>query len=160
MNKTATYTYKLPLFAGAILAGASEEDLVALEGFAIPAGVAFQIRDDILGVFGEEEKTGKETITDLIEGKKTLLVTEAYKNASPEQKEKLDMYLGKKDLTEEEAEKVRDIFRDTGALKYSMEECKRQVEIAKTSLKKLVDKEEKAFSFLQDIADYMIMRNM
>ena len=158
--KTALYTYKLPLFAGAILTDATDTELKALDGFAMPGGVAFQIRDDIIGVFGKSEETGKEIKGDLIEGKKTLLVTEAYKNGSQDQKEKLDKYLGKEDLTDSEANEVRSIFIDTGSLEYSKEECKSQVEKAKKSLKNLSDKDKESYEFLEGIADYMIVRSV
>lgn len=159
--KTATYTYRLPLFSGAILAGANKSDLELLDGYAMPSGVAFQIRDDVLGVFGEIDETGKDVKGDLIEGKKTLLVTEAYKNADATQKIGLKRLIGKKDLTDEEADIVRDIFRKTGSLAYSVAKCQEQIEKAKTALSKLKGKEEtEAFHFLNGIADYMLIRNV
>lgn len=158
--KTAIYTYRLPLFTGAILAGASQEGLDALEEYAMPSGVAFQIRDDVLGVFGDSEETGKENVGDIIEGKKTLLVTEAYKHGTDEQVHKLNQYLGKKDLTEEEANIVREIFKETGALEYSRKECEHQITTAKKALEMLKGKDAEALEFLEGIADYMIIRNV
>lgn len=156
--KTATYTYELPLFAGAILAGADKKELKILEEYAVPSGIAFQIRDDILGVFGEVGETGKDIKGDLIEGKKTLLVTEAYKNANEEQKNILARCIGKKDLSDIEADQVRQVFENTGALIYSIAECQRQVNMAKEALTKLSRKQDEAYSFLMGIADYMVVR--
>lgn len=157
--KTATYTFRLPLFAGAILAGAKPADLENLEKYAMPCGIAFQIRDDILGVFGKEEETGKETMGDLIEGKKTLLVTQAYKKATANQKELLNKYLGKKNLKISEAHEVRQIFKETKSLDYSKKACFSNVKKAKEGLYKISKKNKTAFNFLEGIADYMIVRD-
>ncbi len=159
--KTATYTYRLPLFSGAILAGATVEDLAILDEYAMPSGIAFQIRDDVLGVFGEIGETGKDIKGDLIEGKKTLLVTEAYKNADVEQKEKLKELIGKKDLSDTEADLVREIFRNTGSLNYSVKKCQEQIDKAKLSLANFKrQKDSEALRFLMGIADYMIIRSV
>ena len=74
--KTASYTVRGPLLIGAILAGASAAQKAALERFATPLGVAFQLRDDLLGTFGDPARTGKPAATDLREGKRTALVVE------------------------------------------------------------------------------------
>ena len=71
--KTAYYTFSCPLSAGAILAGAKKQQTDLLYNYGIYLGRAFQIKDDILGIFGNENKIGKSTLTDLREGKKTLL---------------------------------------------------------------------------------------
>jgi geranylgeranyl diphosphate synthase type I len=74
--KTGSYTVRGPLAIGAILAGASAEQRAALDRFAGPLGVAFQLRDDLLGTFGDESKTGKPAGSDLRAGKRTALVAE------------------------------------------------------------------------------------
>lgn len=158
--KTATYTYRLPLFAGAILAGANDEDLKLLNDYAMPSGVAFQVRDDILGVFGKSDETGKEDTGDLIEGKKTLLVLEVLKKGTDEQKSKLELYLGKKDLNDTEANEVRTIMKDTGALDYSIKKCEDEISKAKIALQKFSNMNQVAYEFLESIADYMIIRNV
>ncbi len=159
-NKTATYTFKLPLFAGALLAGASEEALRALEGFAIPSGIAYQIRDDVLGVFGKSEETGKPVTDDLTEGKKTILVTSAYQHANHEQREQLNHLLGNKELTEAEADTIRSIFIDTGALEYAKFIAEEHVFAAKTSLETLSNKESESYGFLTGVADYILIRDL
>lgn len=159
-HKTATYTFRLPMLAGGILAGADNNQLRILEDYAIPCGIAFQIRDDVLGVFGNDESTGKSSLSDLREGKKTLLVSESYKNASHEQKQKLHRALGKLDLGEEEAQEVRDIFKSTGALNYSIVKCEEHIANAKQALKPLSGKNPDAYQFLNDLADYIIIRDI
>lgn len=75
--KTGSYTVSGPLALGATLAGASPEVLAALEVYAAPVGVAFQLRDDLLGTFGSEEETGKPVGNDLKNGKRTVIIAEA-----------------------------------------------------------------------------------
>jgi geranylgeranyl diphosphate synthase, type I len=75
--KTASYTVRAPVLIGARLAGASDDACRALEAFAVPLGVAFQLRDDILGTFGDPTSTGKPPFSDLRRGKRTALIAEA-----------------------------------------------------------------------------------
>jgi geranylgeranyl diphosphate synthase type I len=72
--KTGSYTVRGPLAIGAILAGATPEQRAALDRFASPLGVAFQLRDDLLGTFGDPKTTGKPAGNDLRRGKRTALV--------------------------------------------------------------------------------------
>jgi geranylgeranyl diphosphate synthase type I len=75
--KTASYTVRAPVLIGARLAGASDPACDALESFAEPLGVAFQLRDDVLGTFGDPKATGKPSLSDLRQGKRTALIAEA-----------------------------------------------------------------------------------
>lgn len=117
--KTASYTIEGPLHIGALLAGAREADLRILSSYGIPLGLAFQIQDDILGLFGSEEKTGKPVGSDLREGKKTLLIYHALQNCTEDEKEVLRRALGNPHLTRAEIERVREIVCETGSLEYS-----------------------------------------
>jgi len=74
LYKTAKYSLEAPLLIGAALAGAKDKSLSSLSEFGIPLGMAFQLRDDILGVFGDPEITGKPAGDDLREGKRTVLI--------------------------------------------------------------------------------------
>lgn len=157
--KTAKYTYEIPVISGAILAGATHEEIALLTEFSKYAGIAFQIFDDILGIFGDDENTGKPTISDIKEGKKTLLTLKAYESGDIKQKETLTNYLGKKDLTETEAEEVREIMRNTGALEFSKQKCHEFVTKAQSYLDRLNMQKTKEFEFLYKIAEYSISRN-
>jgi geranylgeranyl diphosphate synthase, type II len=110
--KTAVYSFECPLQAGAILAGASEEIVTTLADFGREIGVAYQIVDDLLGVFGRESETGKTTIGDLREGKRTVLIS--YATTTKEWAE-IEPLIGKDDLSEVEADRVRTLLVDTGA---------------------------------------------
>src|SRR6195952_2507045 len=110
--KTAVYSFECPLQAGAILAGASEETIATLADFGREIGVAYQIVDDLLGVFGEEAETGKTTIGDLREGKRTVLISYA---TSTREWAEIEPLTGKADPSEADADRVRELLIDTGA---------------------------------------------
>lgn len=84
--KTASYSFVGPLLVGASLAGATAVQLDGLRQFARPFGVAYQLQDDLLGVFGDQATTGKSTIGDIREGKRTFMVEQFKRLATEEQK--------------------------------------------------------------------------
>jgi geranylgeranyl diphosphate synthase type II len=110
--KTAVYSFECPLQAGAILAGAPEETVTTLAEFGREIGIAYQIVDDVLGVFGVEAETGKSVLGDLREGKRTVMI--AYAATTPEW-EHIEPLLGRADLTEEQAAAVRVLLNSSGA---------------------------------------------
>ncbi|MEZ5092344.1 polyprenyl synthetase family protein [Nocardioides sp.] len=92
--KSAKYSVERPLHIGAALAGATPGQLAELGAFGLPLGEAFQLRDDLLGVFGDPASTGKPAGDDLVEGKRTVLVALALDTAPPEAAAELDAALG------------------------------------------------------------------
>ena len=92
--KSAKYSIERPLHVGAALAGAGPEILAALSAFGLPLGEAFQLRDDLLGVFGDPATTGKPAGDDLVEGKRTVLVALALDAAPADDAALLDRSLG------------------------------------------------------------------
>jgi geranylgeranyl diphosphate synthase type I len=115
--KTACYTVVRPLQLGALLAGADDELLASYSRFAMPLGEAFQLRDDVLGVFGDSSATGKPTGDDLREGKHTVLLALARDRATGPQRGELDRLVGEPALTEDGVDILRSIIIDTGALR-------------------------------------------
>jgi geranylgeranyl diphosphate synthase type II len=114
--KTAAYSGALPLVVGAVLAGA-EPDLVAQLGAVGSAlGVAFQLTDDELGVFGDPTLTGKSVLSDLREGKRTELLLRAYAMSDEAGCAVLDAHVGRSDLDEAGAAAVREVMVGSGAL--------------------------------------------
>ena len=81
--KTAAYTIERPLHIGAACANASPELLQGLSDYGVNLGIAFQLRDDLLGVFGDSTKTGKPSGEDLREGKRTQLLADALEHLRP-----------------------------------------------------------------------------
>jgi geranylgeranyl diphosphate synthase type I len=112
--KSAKYSIERPLHIGAALAGASPATMSQLSRFGLPLGEAFQLRDDLLGVFGDPAATGKPAGDDLVEGKRTVLVALALDAAAPARAALLDRSLGSA-LTEEQVAELRSVIDDSGA---------------------------------------------
>jgi geranylgeranyl diphosphate synthase type I len=112
--KSAKYSIERPLHIGAALAGAPASTMRALSDFGLPLGEAFQLRDDLLGVFGDPETTGKPAGDDLVEGKRTVLVALALDAASPADAALLDRSLGSP-LSVDQVAELRRIIDDSGA---------------------------------------------
>ena len=114
--KTAAYTIERPLHLGAALAGADDDVVAAYRAFGTDLGIAFQLRDDLLGVFGDPAVTGKPAGDDLREGKRTLLVALARQHPDRAATAALEHALGKPDLTVEEVAAARDALTDLGVV--------------------------------------------
>jgi geranylgeranyl diphosphate synthase type I len=114
--KTSKYTIEGPLQFGAAAAGASPEVVEAISGYGLPLGEAFQLRDDVLGVFGDPGRTGKPSGDDLREGKRTMLVALAMQSASPAQAQMLRVGLGDRELDDSGVGALCDVITSTGAL--------------------------------------------
>jgi len=121
LYKTASYTFIGPLAVGALLAGASVEDRTLLRLFAKNIGIAFQLRDDIIGIFGDEQQTGKTTIGDIREGKRTYLVEQFYERATPDDIESFNRYFGDHSIVQQDAQIVKDLLIKSGALQKTEE---------------------------------------
>jgi geranylgeranyl diphosphate synthase type I len=155
--KTAKYTIEGPLHVGLILAGADEESLEKMSRYAVPVGIAFQIQDDILGVFGTEEELGKSVTSDIKEGKQTLLTVTARRLGTKAQRERLMFLLGNPQIDQTDIEEVREIMRLSDALAYARSRAKSLVEEGKEELKKLsigMDIRQ----ILKGLADYIVER--
>lgn len=114
--KAARYSVERPLLLGGAAAGASEELLAAYSSFGLALGEAFQLRDDVLGVFGDPEQTGKPAGDDLREGKQTLLIAYTLERAGPEARATVDRLLGDSQLDAGGVNRLRRVIVDTGAL--------------------------------------------
>ncbi|MGB9377193.1 MAG: polyprenyl synthetase family protein [Mycobacteriales bacterium] len=117
--KSAKYTVERPLHLGAALAGAPQSVVDAYTSYGLPLGEAFQLRDDLLGVFGDPKQTGKPAGDDLREGKRTVLMTLTVDQATPRQAAVLERHLGDPDLTPEGVDELRDVIEGTGAVAQS-----------------------------------------
>lgn len=152
--KTAIYTYENSLFIGAQLANLPDKALSILHEYSMDAGVAFQLRDDILGVFGDPSETGKSADSDLLQGKCTLLVLKAIDR--PEVKK----VWGNKNATKKDIEAAKRAIIDSGSLDYSK---KMTIKLAGKALKsaqelRKLGLDSKAVDYLAGIAQYMVER--
>ena len=114
--KAAKYTIERPLHLGGVLAGADESLLHTFTSYGLPLGEAFQLRDDVLGVFGDPVETGKPAGDDLREGKRTVLIAMTFQVATPAQLALLDRHLGDPSLTVAGLAALRGVIEESGAL--------------------------------------------
>lgn len=122
--KSGMYTVADPLAIGALFAGANDGVVAALDRYGAALGEAFQIRDDVLGTFGDPAHTGKDVDGDLREGKQTVLLAKARSAAGDEQRRVIDAHVGDPAIGADDADRVRQVIVTTGAL----EETNRLVE--------------------------------
>ncbi len=157
--KTSAYTIWGPLQIGGILGGGSEKQLQSFYEYGYNLGIAFQLQDDILGLYGDTKKTGKPAHSDLKEGKRTLLIIKALENATEDQKRQLLSLLGNRNITDEDADIAREIVKETGSLDYNRELAKN---LAEKGLKAIenADIEEEPKEYLIGIAEFLINRDV
>lgn len=158
LHKTSIYTVVGPLKIGALLGGMSNVQINAIEKFGEPVGIAFQLRDDELGLFSEEETLGKPIGSDIREGKNTVLRIKATDIASGGDKKFLKYAYGNQSITQRDVKKVQDLTIKTGALKYSEELSKELVEKGKRYIPKIT-KNKKLQDTLSSLADFSILRS-
>ena len=115
--KSAKYTIEKPLHLGAVLAGAGAEVLESYSAYGLPLGEAFQLRDDVLGVFGDPAATGKPAGDDLREGKRTALIAMALERADGAQTAVVRRHLGDPHLSADGVAALREVLEETGALR-------------------------------------------
>ncbi|HET7690301.1 MAG TPA: polyprenyl synthetase family protein [Nocardioidaceae bacterium] len=156
--KSAKYSVERPLHLGAALAGAGPEVIEALTSYGLPLGEAFQLRDDLLGVFGDPDVTGKPAGDDLVEGKRTVLVALALEALPVDAAAKLDQGLGTQ-LDEAAVEVLRRIITTSGA----HDEVERRIEaLTQASLEALAAAPvtEVAKTVLRDLAAAATQRSL
>jgi len=115
--KTSRYTFSLPMVTGAVLAEAPENDINKLKDLGEKIGIIFQIKDDELGLFGSEEKTGKPTGSDIQEGKNTLYISYLKKMATDDNRKIIEKIISNKDGSKEAVEKLKEIIIESGIKK-------------------------------------------
>lgn len=118
--KTARYSVVGPLHLGLMLAGGSEKLIRRIDSFADDIGVAYQIMDDVLGIYADEALLGKDVGSDILEYKQTILYMYV-RNYAPDYAGRLERHYGSPNVTEQDVEKVQDIFRESGALTYAQD---------------------------------------
>lgn len=116
-RKSSIYTFVNPLLCALALAGDTDETAQQqVEAFGLPAGLAFQLRDDWLGIFGSPEESGKSNLDDIHEGKNTFLVQETLGRCTEAQKKTLLEIIGNEQATEDDLKVVKDVMVQTGAV--------------------------------------------
>ena len=157
--KTSWYTITGPLQLGAILINADEKMLGEIEEIGNDMGIAFQIKDDILGVFGEEKIVGKSILSDMLEGKQTVLTKHFIENANESQIEKFNSIYGNNESNEQDLECLKEMFTETKSYDFAKTLCTNYAENIKNKILKL-DIKEKYKDILSDLCYYLCERNL
>lgn len=150
--KTAQYTFARPLRVGAIFAGASEEQLEILSEYGLHTGIAFQLRDDLLGL--RPKDLGKDK-SDITEGKKTIIMLRALDQLDKEDKETLLGCLGSEE--DVDLETALDLIKKTDAVDYNKRLYNKHMKKAREIIKDAPFNEE-INKFLFDLAEYVTLR--
>lgn len=156
--KSSRYTFINPLQTGAVLAGGDDGISQALDKLGLNAGIAFQLRDDVIGLFGDPAKTGKSNLDDLREGKMTILIQYALTNGSSQHKQIIAQALGKADLSEAAGRKARAAVKASGAYDYTMDLAKQYTAQAQKVLEANKSWDEQGRRFLNGLMAYAIER--
>ncbi len=157
-RKTAAL-FKSSILIGSIIAGAPEEDLARLSEFATSIGIAFQIRDDELGLMADESVLGKPRYSDLREGKKTLLVLYALERADEVRRRKILNSLGRPGATRAELEDVAKTIVELGALEYSNKLAEEFVRRGAEALDSTNPRDAESREMLKELALYVTRRS-
>lgn len=149
--KTAHYSFVMPLSVGAILAGATDFQLQAIEKYGTQVGLAFQIQDDILGVTGDPKVTGKSNSSDITSGKQTHILQKTLELGDPQFIKK---YYG----TNKKTDEIRKLMQGCGAI----DACKKLAQDHANQAKRYLGKittNEKVKIILSQLADFVVTRN-
>lgn len=155
--KSARYSVARPLEIGAVLATGRSALADGLFRFGVPLGQAFQLRDDILGVFGDEATTGKSAVSDLVEGKRTWLLAATLERLPAEDAEDVGSLLGDPSLDDAAVSTIRRAMVESGGLAATEEKIDDLVDLAMTELERL-PVGEGARSTLRSLASYLVDR--
>lgn len=157
VSKKTGALFEASAVLGALVATDEKNILSSMAVYGRSLGIAFQIRDDILGLTGTEKEIGKPVYSDIREGKKTLLVIYALSRLDEEAKEKLRMILGKRDATREELEQAAELIKSSGALDYAEKLAQEYVNQALNALKVLPESEYR--EILEELALFAVKRS-
>jgi len=153
--KSGRYTAERPIQLGGLLAGASPSALAGLSRYGTAVGEAFQLQDDLLGMFGDAGTVGKPVGEDLREGKFTFLIHHALATATPEQRRTLESALGNPDLTAAEVARAQEILVETGARAKVTEMVAERLEEARAAFDGISGLAAEGRLFFEGLLDYL-----
>jgi len=157
LGKTGYYSGIAPLKVGAIIAGATAQEEEALEAFGKNSSIAFQIQDDLLNILGDERTMGKDYLSDILEGKRTLMVIHCLAEASPADRQRLVdlLRLGQRKDNDQALEVVAMLQR-YGSIEYARSYARRLIVDARSYLTAM--RESDAREVLGSMADFFLER--
>lgn len=156
-HKTAYYSAATPLACGAICASGTEEQIEALFSFGLDAGLAFQLRDDLLNLVGDPAEQGKDYRSDITEGKRTLMVVWALQHLPQEERQELQSLLESGITQPDKLARAVELIDEAGAIEYARLYAHQLVDRAKAHLNG-VEIADKALVVLESMADFFVER--
>ncbi len=157
-TKSGNYTIQKPLLLGAVLANADQLQIDILQEIGEKLGLVFQIVDDILGVFGDEQVTGKSTSGDILEGKRTLLMARTFQCCDELEKQQFKQIVGNPKSTADEITWVKDLVEKKGVLVQLHNYCQELVTDFQVKLAENFDIKNQGVIFLSKFAQYLLKR--
>jgi geranylgeranyl diphosphate synthase type II len=157
-HKTADYSIILPLQFGAILAGADKETIESMNKFGQPLGIGYQIIDDVIGIYGSQQAIGKPVLSDLQEGKKTILIRNGLKLASSDQKRRILSVFGNSRANLADLKMVKKYLDDSGAKAKTLISAQDYVKEAIDAIPEITS-DESLQKLLSEFANYCMTRN-
>jgi geranylgeranyl diphosphate synthase, type II len=162
LKKTCWYSFIHPCRIGAMIAGREATDLSAFNAFGYYLGTAFQIQDDVLNLSGDE-RYGKEINGDLLEGKRTLILTHLFKNCDEQDRRRLQFFLGKprRQRLPREVAWVQEVMRRTGSIEYARDVALRFAAAARREFTNAYSgaSSTRDTEFVRALLDYMVSRH-
>lgn len=155
--KTVLYSVQSPLKIGASLANATAEQVRKISDVGLPLGEAFQLRDDVLGIFGDPATTGKPAGDDIVVGKRTVIMAKTASRSSPREREFLRSVLSSPTTSQSDVDAVRKIVVDSGAL-HEVESLIKQLHTTALEALESLDLEQRGKQMLKDLADAAVRR--
>jgi len=156
--KSAKYSVIGPMLMGLGVTKVRKSQLDAIETYGTAVGIGYQLFDDMLGIFGDEKTMGKSILSDMCEGKNTLIIHKARQLASPKDLESISRIWGNPESGNRDLKEIREIVRRCGALSWCESENMRLAIVAKKEIAK-VTKNHKLQQILSEVADYVVSRN-
>ena len=160
VHKTGRYTFSLPLMTGAVLGGASDDQIDALSELGEILGIIFQIKDDELGLFGTQEKIGKPVGTDLSEGKQTIFYNLLLRSLEAEEAVRIKSLVGRDSVAPEEVHFVREKLQETGVMARVAEILEAHQQKAKRIMKLLPLESSSYGTILTRFVEYNLTRTV
>lgn len=137
-EKTAHYTVVYPLLMGYVLSGGfDKKEIERIHDFALPLGMAFQIRDDILGVYGNSRSTGKSSNSDIKEGKTTMLVAHTIQELKPQDARRFITLLSLSPKNAQLIRRIQNVMKDVGAFENSVHRLDELISLSRVKLNRL-----------------------
>jgi geranylgeranyl diphosphate synthase type I len=157
-TKSGNYSIQKPMLLGGLLAGVTQEQYKTLAIAGEKIGLVYQITDDIIGVFGQEEETGKSTDSDILEGKRNLLMVQTYQRCNEEEKLYFKSVVGNTNSNPDQVQSIRQLISEKGVLNDLQSYCNALVDESTAILNTHFDPASHGTQFITNLAQYLLVR--